>query len=133
MVHIICFILVSRLQSQCLRGNASAEAGHFVSMPPGYTSVLCWTASSSCAPPCSQPHLRAVIGWGKRTSSLRSRHLPFREAWSRGYLKIDCASTTLFMVTRPKQVLSQPKHQNTGRGRCVSIHSHQHTHTETQK
>ncbi len=37
------------------------------------------------------------------------------------------------MVTRSEQVLSQPKHQNTGRGRCVSIHTHHHTYTEAQK
>ncbi len=48
-------------------------------------------------------------------------------------LKTDCMSTSLFTVTHPEQVLSQPKHPNTGRGRCVSIHSHQHTYTEAQK
>ncbi len=53
--------------------------------------------SSRWALRCSQPHLRSVIGGGKRTPS------------------------------PPNLVPSQQKHQNTGRRRCVSIHSHHHT------
>ncbi len=33
----------------------------------------------------------------------------------------------------PVQLQRQARHQNTGRGRCVSIHSHHHTCIEAQK